>query len=67
MRVDDKGTQYETDADVEDALQRHVTGGNFYTPNYVAAPKVLDNGVELYVDCKGVISAYGRHLSTDPS
>ena len=54
MLVDDKGTEYPTQADVEKAEQRHVAG-DFYTPNYVADPKVVDDGIELYVDCKGVI------------
>ncbi|MGH9278997.1 MAG: hypothetical protein ACRD12_12940 [Acidimicrobiales bacterium] len=52
--VDNRGTEYATEADVEAAEQRYVSG-DFYTPNYVAAPKVLDTGIELYVDCKGVI------------
>lgn len=54
MLVDDKGTEHPTEVDVEKAEQRHVPG-DFYTPNYVADPKVVDNGIELYVDCKGVI------------
>jgi hypothetical protein len=54
MLVDDKGAEYPTEAEVEKAEQLHVAGG-FYTPNYVAAPKVVDDGIELYVDCKGVI------------
>lgn len=54
MLVDDRGTEYATEADVEAAEQRYVSG-DFYTPNYVADPMVLDNGIQLYVDCKGVI------------
>ncbi|MCA1694476.1 MAG: hypothetical protein LC749_06985 [Actinobacteria bacterium] len=54
MLVDNRGTEYATEADVETAEQRYASR-DFYTPNYVAAPKVLDDGVELYVDCKGVI------------
>jgi hypothetical protein len=54
LLVDDRGTEYATEAEVEEALQRHEPG-EFYTPNYVADPKVVGNGIELYVDCKGVI------------
>ena len=54
MLVDDRGTEYPTQADVEKAEQLHVPG-DFYTPNYVADPRVVANGIELYVDCKGVI------------
>jgi hypothetical protein len=54
MFVDNRGMEYMTEADVEAAEERYATG-DFYTPNYVADPKVLDHGIELYVDCKGVI------------
>lgn len=54
MLVDNRGTEYATEADVE-AAEKRYTIGDFYTPNYVANPKVLDSGIELYVDCKGVI------------
>ncbi len=54
MLVDESGTEYPTEGDVEKAEQLHATG-DFYTPNYVAEPKVRDDGIELYVDCKGVI------------
>jgi hypothetical protein len=54
MLVDDKGTEYATEEDVEAAEQRYEPG-YFYTPNYVADPEVLPDGIRLYVDCKGVI------------
>jgi len=39
MLVDDRGTEYATDADVEKAEQFYASG-DFYTPNCVADPKV---------------------------
>ena len=30
-------------------------GRELYTPNYVGDPKIVARGIELYVDCKGVI------------
>lgn len=54
LLVDNRGTEYGTEADVE-AAELRLPAGDFYTPNYVAEPKVVDGGIELYVDCKGVI------------
>ncbi|HUQ64028.1 MAG TPA: hypothetical protein VM121_09755 [Acidimicrobiales bacterium] len=53
MLVDEEGREYPT----EESLAAGTLEGprELYSPNYVADPKILDNGIELYVDCKGVI------------
>ncbi len=51
MRVDETGVEHATNAAAEAALARGL-----YTPNYVADPIQVEDGLELYVDCKGWIS-----------
>ncbi len=53
MLVDEEGTEYATD---ESLYAGTLQGGkSLYSPNYVADPRIVANGIELYVDCKGVI------------
>lgn len=47
MLVTEDGTEHESDGGVERS--------GLFSPNYVAEPQVLSDGVRLYVDCKGVI------------
>jgi hypothetical protein len=49
MNVDDDGLEHE---DLESAAAR---GEYVYTPNYVSDPEPVENGLAMYVDCKGAI------------
>ena len=51
MLVDEEGTEY---ADL-DSLEAAALPRGLYSPNYVADPRPVDGGIDLYVDCKGVI------------
>lgn len=51
MRVDETGIEHPDDAT---ALAAHEQGS--YTPNYVATPERTERGLQVHVDCKGVIS-----------
>lgn len=50
LRVDERGLEHPDAA----SAQRAYDDG-FYTPNYVSDPEPQERGVQLYVDCKGVI------------
>ena len=44
----------------EDGVERHddeASGLGIYTPNYVSDPRVTEQGVVQYVDCKGEIGS----------
>ncbi|MDP3891250.1 hypothetical protein [Nocardioides sp.] len=49
MLVDESGVEHPT----FDAMIEGI--GDLYTPNYVSDPAVTPAGIQVYVDCKGVI------------
>ena len=49
-RVDESGTEH---ADDEAAAAAYAEG--LVTPNYVSDPRLTEQGVSVYVDCKGEI------------
>ena len=52
LRVDQRGVEH-PDADAaEDAYDQ-----GYSTPNYVSDPEPQERGVQMYVDCKGVVPA----------
>jgi hypothetical protein len=51
LLVDQTGVEH---PDRESAVAAVEAG--LFTPNYVADPQVTEVGVEMYVDCKGVIA-----------
>lgn len=54
MLVDEEGTEYSTYEELE---QGTLYGPKeLYSPNYVADPRILADGIELYVDCKGEVA-----------
>ena len=56
MLVDELGREH-ADDDAAEVACYDDEGGDLYTPNYVAAPRLTQHGVEGYVDCKGAIAA----------
>lgn len=50
--VDEDGVEHSDDRDFPPLDSR---GRELYTPNYVSDPTIVARGIELYVDCKGVI------------
>jgi hypothetical protein len=52
--VDEDGVEHSDDRDFPPLDSQ---GRELYTPNYVSDPTIVARGIELYVDCKGVIVA----------
>jgi hypothetical protein len=50
MLVDATGAEHPDEQSAQSALE-----AGRYTPNYVADPQITGEGVEMYLDCKGVI------------
>lgn len=50
MGVDTRGVEYAADESMAESL---AAGAD--SPSYVSDPKVTELGIEVYIDCKGVI------------
>lgn len=50
MMVDTTGVEHPTDESMSDAVNAGAD-----SPSYVSDPEVTEAGIEVYIDCKGVI------------
>jgi carboxypeptidase C (cathepsin A) len=50
MRVDESGVEHADDATAQAAFE-----SGLYTPNYCSDPEITEDGVQMYLDCKGAI------------
>ncbi len=64
MMVDSNGVEHPTDESLSDAVSAGAD-----SPSYVSDPNVTERGIDVYIDCKGVIddpmSATLRRILTE--